>query len=80
LYTPQAAGTAGLIVPLESRQTPSLISFSSVAAAAVGLPADHFHRQPLWVRARNGGIGLIACLSFVLRPGVCRRIAGEPVT
>jgi predicted MFS family arabinose efflux permease len=81
LYTPQAAGTAGLIVPIEKRgSTIAYIFLGWSLAAAVGLPLITFIASRYGFRAAYGGIGLIACVSFLLLawrlPG---GLLGEPV-
>jgi predicted MFS family arabinose efflux permease len=81
LYTPQAAGTAGLIVPLEKRgSTIAYIFLGWSLAAAVGLPLITFIASRYGFRAAYGGIGVVACLSFLLLawrlPG---GLLGEPV-
>jgi DHA1 family inner membrane transport protein len=81
LYTPQAAGTSGLIVPLEKRgSTIAFIFLGWSLAAAVGLPLIAFIASRYGFRAAYGGIGAIACLSFLLLawrlPG---GLLGEPV-
>ena len=74
LYTPQAAGTGALIVPEEKRgSTIAYIFLGWSLAAAVGLPADHVHRQPLrlagglW-RHRPDRVPVVSCCWR----GVCR--------
>src|SRR5436190_1243750 len=67
LYTPQAAGTAALIVSPEKRG--STIAFIFVGwslAAAVGLPLITFVASRYGWRAAYGGIGLIGFFSFLL--------------
>jgi MFS transporter, DHA1 family, inner membrane transport protein len=81
LYTPQAAGTAALIVPLKKRgSTIAYIFLGWSLAAAVGLPLITFIASRYGFRAAYGGIGLIACVSFLLLawrlPG---RLLGERV-
>jgi predicted MFS family arabinose efflux permease len=81
LYTPQAAGTAGLIVPLERRgSTIAYIFLGWSLAAAVGLPLVTFVASRYGFRAAYGSISVVACLSFVLLawrlPG---GLLGEPV-
>jgi DHA1 family inner membrane transport protein len=81
LYTPQAAGTAGLIVPLERRgSTIAYIFLGWSLAAAVGLPLVTFIASRYGFRAAYGSISVVACLSFVLLawrlPG---GLLGEPV-
>src|SRR3954469_2298764 len=81
LYTPQAAGTAALIVPAEKRgSTIAYIFVGWSLAAAVGLPLITFIASHYGFRAAYGGIGAVACLSFLLLawrlPG---GLLGEPV-
>src|SRR5947209_14228902 len=81
LYTPQAAGTAGLIVGNEKRgSTIAYIFLGWSLAAAVGLPLIAFIASRYGFRAAYGGIGIIACVSFLLLawrlPG---GLLGEPV-
>jgi DHA1 family inner membrane transport protein len=81
LYTPQAAGTAALIVPLEKRgSTIAYIFLGWSLAAAVGLPLVTFIASRYGFRAAYGSISVVACLSFVLLawrlPG---GLLGEPV-
>jgi DHA1 family inner membrane transport protein len=81
LYTPQAAGTAGLIVPLQKRgSTIAYIFLGWSLAAAVGLPLVTFIASRYGFRAAYGSISVVACLSFVLLawrlPG---GLLGEPV-
>ncbi len=67
LYTPQAAGTAALIVAPEKRG--STIAFIFVGwslAAAIGLPLITFVASRYGWRAAYGGIGLIGFFSFLL--------------
>lgn len=67
LYTPQAAGTAGLIVPEERRgSTIAYIFLGWSLAAAVGLPLIAFVASRYGWRAVYGGIGLTGCFSFLL--------------
>jgi MFS transporter, DHA1 family, inner membrane transport protein len=67
LYTPQAAGTAALIVPPEKRgSTIAYIFLGWSLAAAVGLPLITFIASRYGWRAVYGSIGLIGCLSFLL--------------
>jgi DHA1 family inner membrane transport protein len=67
LYTPQAAGTAALIVPAEKRgSTIAYIFLGWSLAAAVGLPLIAFVASRYGWRAVYGGIGLVGCFSFVL--------------
>jgi MFS transporter, DHA1 family, inner membrane transport protein len=67
LYTPQAAGTAALIVPAEKRGgTISYVFLGWSLAAAVGLPLITFLTSRYGWRAAYGGISIIAMISFVL--------------
>ena len=67
LYTPQAAGTAALIVSPEKRgSTIAYIFLGWSLAAAVGLPLITFVASRYGWRAVYGGIGVIGCLSFLL--------------
>lgn len=67
LYTPQAAGTAALIVPAARRG--SIIAYIFLGwtlAAAVGLPLITFIASRYGWRAAYGGIGVLGCISFLL--------------
>jgi DHA1 family inner membrane transport protein len=67
LYTPQAAGTAALIVPEQKRcSTIAYIFLGWSLAAAVGLPLITFVASRYGWRAAYGGIGAIGCVSAVL--------------
>jgi DHA1 family inner membrane transport protein len=67
LYTPQAAGTAALIVPTEKRgSTIAYIFLGWSLAAAVGLPLIAFVASRYGWRAAYGGIGVIGVCSFLL--------------
>jgi MFS transporter, DHA1 family, inner membrane transport protein len=67
LYTPQAAGTAALIVPLQKRgSTIAYIFLGWSLAAAVGLPLITFIASRYGWRAVYGGISGIGCVSFLL--------------
>ena len=67
LYTPQAAGTGALIVPLEKRgSTIAYIFLGWSLAAAVGLPLITFVASRYGWRAAYGGVGLLGCFSFLL--------------
>src|SRR3954471_6886324 len=67
LYTPQAAGTAALIVPVEKRGgTIAYIFLGWSLAAAVGLPLVTFIASRYGWRATYGSIGVAACFSFLL--------------
>jgi DHA1 family inner membrane transport protein len=81
LYTPQAAGTAALIVPLQKRgSTIAYIFLGWSLAAAIGLPLITFIASRYGFRAAYGGIAIIACVGFLLLawrlPG---GLLGEPV-
>lgn len=67
LYTPQAAGTAALIVPAERRgSTIAYVFLGWSLAAAVGLPLITFMASRYGWRAAYGGIGALACISMLL--------------
>jgi predicted MFS family arabinose efflux permease len=67
LYTPQAAGTAALIVPEKKRgSTIAYIFLGWSLAAAVGLPLIAFIASRYGWRTVYGGIGAIGLISFVL--------------
>src|SRR3954462_14024731 len=67
LYTPQAAGTAALIVPAEKRgSTIAYIFLGWSIAAAVGLPLITLIASRYGWRAAYGSIGSIGCLSCLL--------------
>lgn len=67
LYTPQAAGTAALIVPAEKRgSTIAYIFLGWSLAAAIGLPLITLVASRYGWRAAYGGIGVIGGLSFLL--------------
>jgi MFS transporter, DHA1 family, inner membrane transport protein len=67
LYTPQAAGTAGLIVSEEKRgSTIAYIFLGWSLAAAVGLPLITFIASRYGWRTVYGGIGVVGCFSFLL--------------
>lgn len=67
LYTPQAAGTAALIVSPEKRGgTIAYVFLGWSLAAAVGLPLITFMASRYGWRAAYGGIGAVGALSFVL--------------
>lgn len=81
LYTPQAAGTAALIVPAEKRgSTIAYVFLGWSLAAAVGLPMVTFIASRYGWRAAYGEIGVIACISFVLLAWrLPARLEGTPV-
>jgi MFS transporter, DHA1 family, inner membrane transport protein len=67
LYTPQAAGTAALIVPPEKRgSTIAFIFLGWSVAAAIGLPLIALIAHRYGWRTVYGGIGAIGCVSFLL--------------
>ena len=67
LYTPQAAGTAALIVPAEKRGgTIAYIFLGWSLAAAVGLPLVTFIASRYGWRETYGSIGIAACFGFLL--------------
>src|SRR5216684_6876075 len=67
LYTPQAAGTAALIVPEQKRgSTVAYIFLGWSLAAAIGLPLITFIASRYGWRAVYGSIGAIGALSFLL--------------
>ena len=67
LYTPQAAGTAGLMVKAEKRgSTIAYIFLGWSLAAAVGLPLITFIASRYGWRAVYGSIGVIGCFSALL--------------
>jgi DHA1 family inner membrane transport protein len=67
LYTPQAAGTAALIVPPEKRgSTIAFIFLGWSLAAAIGLPLIALVAHRYGWRTVYGGIGAIGCVSFLL--------------
>ena len=81
LYTPQAAGTGALIVPVEKRGgTIAYIFLGWSLAAAVGLPLITFIASRYGWRAVYGSIGLIGCFSFLLLAWrLPRGLVGAPV-
>jgi predicted MFS family arabinose efflux permease len=67
LYTPQAAGTAALIVPEQRRgSTIAYIFLGWSLAAAVGLPLITLIASRYGWRTAYGGIGAIGLVSFLL--------------
>jgi MFS transporter, DHA1 family, inner membrane transport protein len=67
LYTPQAAGTAAMIVPVAKRgSTIAYVFLGWSIAAAVGLPLITFIASHYGWRASYGAIGALGCLSFLL--------------
>src|SRR6201986_495289 len=67
LYTPQAAGTAALIVPVERRgRTDAYVFLGWSIAAALGLPLITFIASRYGWRAAYGGIGGLGVFCFVL--------------
>jgi DHA1 family inner membrane transport protein len=81
LYTPQAAGTAALIVRPEKRgSTIAYIFLGWSLAAAVGLPLIAFIASRYGWRTVYGSIGLIGCISFLLQAWrLPRGLVGSPV-
>jgi DHA1 family inner membrane transport protein len=81
LYTPQAAGTAALIVPPEKRgSTIAYVFLGWSLAAAVGLPLITFIASRYGWRAVYGSIGLMGCISFLLLAWrLPRGLIGSPV-
>jgi DHA1 family inner membrane transport protein len=81
LYTPQAAGTVALIVPLERRGgSIAYVFLGWTLAAAVGLPLVTFVASRYGWRAVYGGIGALSCLSFLLLAWrLPRGLYGTPV-
>ncbi|MEH2607841.1 MFS transporter [Bradyrhizobium sp. AZCC 1693] len=81
LYTPQAAGTAALIVPEERRgSTIAYIFLGWSLAAAVGLPLITLIASRYGWRAVHGSIGLMGCVSFLLLAWrLPRGLMGAPV-
>ncbi len=81
LYTPQAAGTAALIVPTEKRgRTIAYIFLGWSLAAAIGLPLIALIASRYGWRAVYGGIGAIGCISFLLLAWrLPRGLTGTPV-
>ena len=67
LFTPQAAGTVGMITPPEKRGgTIAYVFLGWSLAAAVGLPLVTFVAGRYGWHAAYGGVGAIAALSFLL--------------
>ncbi len=67
LYTPQAAGTAALIVPAEKRGgTIAYVFLGWSLAAAIGLPLITFMASRYGWRAAYGGVSVIGAVSFLL--------------
>jgi predicted MFS family arabinose efflux permease len=67
LYTPQAAGTVGLITPIEKRGgTIAYVFLGWSLAAAAGLPLVTFVASRYGWHAAYGSIGAMAGLSFLL--------------
>jgi predicted MFS family arabinose efflux permease len=81
LYTPQAAGTAALIVPPEKRgSTIAFIFLGWSLAAAIGLPLIALVASRYGWRTVYGGIGMIGCFSFLLLAWrLPRGLIGAPV-
>jgi hypothetical protein len=82
LYTPQAAGTAALIVPAEKRGGTIAYVFLGWSLAGRRAAVDHLHGQPLrlarclWRHQRYRGLELSA-LDVAVAGGPCRH-AGRP--
>jgi predicted MFS family arabinose efflux permease len=67
LYTPQAAGTAAMIVPVQKRgSTIAYVFLGWSLAAAVGLPLITFIASRYGWRVSHGAIGALGCLSLLL--------------
>lgn len=67
LYTPQAAGTAAMTVPVAKRgSTIAYVFLGWSLAAAVGLPLITFIASRYGWRVSYGAIGALGCLSFLL--------------
>jgi predicted MFS family arabinose efflux permease len=67
IYTPQAAGTAALIVPVEKRgSTIAYIFLGWSLAAAIGLPLISFVASRYGWQVAYAGIGAGGVLSFLL--------------
>jgi predicted MFS family arabinose efflux permease len=67
LYTPQAAGTAAMIVPVQTRgSTIAYVFLGWSLAAAVGLPMITFVASRYGWQAAYLAVGAIACLSVLL--------------
>lgn len=81
LYTPQAAGTIGLIAPPEKRG--GLISYVFLGwslAAAVGLPLVAYVSSHFGWRLAFGGISILALISLLLLlTQLPRGVAGVPI-
>jgi len=81
LYTPQAAGTAALIVPEEKRgSTVAYIFLGWSLAAAIGLPLITFIASRYGWRTVHGGIGVLGCVGLLLLAWrLPRGLLGAPV-
>jgi MFS transporter, DHA1 family, inner membrane transport protein len=67
LFTPQAAGTAALLVPASKRgSTMSYVFLGWSLAAALGLPAVTYVASHFGWRVAYGGIGAAALVAFAL--------------
>jgi predicted MFS family arabinose efflux permease len=67
LYTPQAAGAAGMIVPADKRGgTIAYIFIGWSLATAIGLPLVTFIASRYGWRTVYGGIGVLGCVSSLL--------------
>ena len=81
LYTPQAAGVAAMIVPAERRgSTIAYVFIGWSIAAAVCLPLITYVASRYGIRAAYGGIGAIACVSWLIMVWrLPRGLPGAPV-
>jgi len=81
LYTPQAAGTAALIVPADKRgSTIAYVFLGWSLAAAAGLPTIAFVASRHGWQAAYAVVGALACLSCVLLAWrLPRGLRGAPV-
>lgn len=67
LFTPQAAGTAAMMVPAERRgSTMSYVFLGWSLALAVGLPLIAYVASQIGWRTAYGGIGIIALLNLAM--------------
>jgi DHA1 family inner membrane transport protein len=81
LYTPQAAGVVAMIVPAERRgSTIAYVFIGWSIAAAVCLPLITYVASRYGIRAAYGGIGAIACVSWLIMIWrLPRGLPGAPV-
>lgn len=81
LYTPQAAGTVGLMTPIERRGgTMAYVFLGWSLTAAAGLPVVTFIASRYGWRAAFAGVGAMTALSFVLLAWrLPRGLFGAPV-